>query len=138
MPQIIENINILRVFLHGFLRFFHGSLTSFHIDQAAGSLVVFSGCLFKDLVILFDVVQALANLDQPDVLEAGNARAVNISRLELAVGACKLTGHDNVCRTSAAAHLQPWSRLRRADGACPLFTDCRLSRSRGCRGNGKG
>ena len=60
-------------------------LSLLHIDQPAGPLVILAGGLFENLVILFDVVQALADLDQPDALEAGDAGAVNAGRAALAV-----------------------------------------------------
>jgi len=61
------------------------SLSLLDVDQPAGSLVVLAGGFFEDLVILFDVVQALADLDQPDAFEAGDAGAVNAGRAALAV-----------------------------------------------------
>ena len=44
-----------------------------------------AGGLLDDLAVFFDVVQALADLDQPDVLVALDAGAVNRGRAAFAV-----------------------------------------------------
>ena len=45
----------------------------------------FAGGLLKDLGVFLDVVQALADLDQSDILVALNAGAVHRGRAALAV-----------------------------------------------------
>jgi hypothetical protein len=47
--------------------------------------VEFAGGLFKNLAVLFDVVQALADLDEAEAFKALDVGAVNAGRPALAV-----------------------------------------------------
>ena len=55
------------------------------LDQPLGFGMAFASCLFKNAAVLVNVAKVLSDLDEPDVLVAGDVGAVHLGIAALAV-----------------------------------------------------